>query len=88
MSDENVTDSIATNTLDLMEIYRATVTPRNNVSRYINGSSVAMQGYRIVQNAIHTALLLLLLSHREIHALKWINTVPADHVKYLQLFSE
>ena len=44
MSDENVTESITINSLDLMEIYRAVITPRNNVPRYINGPSVVMQG--------------------------------------------
>lgn len=44
MSNENVTESSVNNTLDLMEIYRTTVTPRNNVPGYINGHSVAMQG--------------------------------------------
>ena len=40
-----MTESITNNnTLDLMEIYKATVTPRNNVPGYINGPSVAMQG--------------------------------------------
>ena len=44
MSNENVTESTVNSTLDLMEIYRTTVTPRNNVPGYINGPSVAMQG--------------------------------------------
>lgn len=44
MREENVTESITDNTLDLMEIYRAIVTPRNNVPGYINGPSVTMQG--------------------------------------------
>ena len=42
--DENVTESITINTLDLMEIYRAIVTPRNNVPGYINGPSSVLQG--------------------------------------------
>ena len=44
MSDENVTESISNNSLDLMKIYTAIVTPRNNVPEYIDGPSVVMQG--------------------------------------------
>ena len=44
ISDEDVAESITNNTLNLMEIYRAVVTPINNVPRYINGPSVVMQG--------------------------------------------
>ena len=81
MSDENVTESIANNNVDFMEIYVATVTPRNNVPRYINGRSVAMQG----QNNVHIILCLydkhackhddLAVFYRAIHDFEWDNTV-------------
>ena len=44
MNDENVTESITNNSLDLMEIYSAIVTPRHNVPGYIDGPSVVVQG--------------------------------------------
>ena len=49
ISDEDVTESIANNSLDLMETYRAVVIPRNNVPGYIDGPNVLMQG----QNNVH-----------------------------------
>ena len=47
MSDENVTESITSNSLsplELMEIYSAVITPRNNVSKYIDGPKKEMKG--------------------------------------------
>ena len=62
ISDEDVTEITTNNNLnaiDMMEIYRAIVTPRNNVSGYINGPSVAMQGLNSRYKChTHTSLLL------------------------------
>ena len=47
LSDENVTESITSNSLsplELMEIYSAVITPRNNVSGYINGPRREIKG--------------------------------------------
>ena len=44
MSDENVTESITSNYLSLMEIYTAAITPRNNVPGYIDGPKEEMKG--------------------------------------------
>ena len=47
VSDENVTESITSNSLsplELMEIYSAVITPRNNVSGYVNGPRREMKG--------------------------------------------
>ena len=47
LSDENVTESITSNSLsplELMEIYSAIIIPRNNVPRYVNGPSREMKG--------------------------------------------
>ena len=74
ISDEDVTDSITNNTLDMMEIYKAVVTPRNNVPRYINGPSVATQG---VNNfyVTHTCTNTTNSFFREIYAFKMDNLV-------------
>ena len=37
VNDENVTETIANSTLELMEIYMASITPRNNVPGYVDG---------------------------------------------------
>ena len=47
MSDENVTESITSNSLsplELMEIYTAAITPRNNVSGYVDGPRREIKG--------------------------------------------
>jgi hypothetical protein len=49
MSDENVTESITSNSLiisplELMEIYTAVITPRNNVPGYVDGPKREMNG--------------------------------------------
>ena len=44
MSHENVTGNNTSNTLDLMQIYKAIITPRNNVDGARNGTSVVMRG--------------------------------------------
>ena len=47
MSDENVTESITSNylsPLELMEIYSAVITPRNNVPGYVNGPTREVKG--------------------------------------------
>ena len=43
--DENVTESIISNSLELTEIYTAIITPRNNVPGYIDGPKKEMKGY-------------------------------------------
>ena len=47
LSDENVIESIASNSfssLELMEIYSAIITPRNNVPKYVNGLRREIKG--------------------------------------------
>ena len=44
MSDENVAESVTSNSLSLMEIYTAVITPRNNVPGYIDGPKEEMKG--------------------------------------------
>ena len=47
MIDENVTEtitSISLSPLEYMEIYTAAITPRNNVSGYVNGPKKELKG--------------------------------------------
>ena len=44
VSDKNVTESITSNSLSLMEIYMAVITPRNNVPGYIDGPKEERKG--------------------------------------------
>ena len=44
MSHENVTGNSTSNTVDLMQIYKAIITPRNNVDGARNGTSVILKG--------------------------------------------
>ncbi len=39
-----MTESITSNSLELMEIYTAVITPRNNVPGYIDGPQEEMKG--------------------------------------------
>ena len=61
MSDENVTESITLSPPELMEIYTAAITPRNNVPGYVNGPRREIKGKcRHICNGIMHANIILL----------------------------
>ena len=80
ISDENVTENITSNSispLELMEIYSAVITPRNNVPGYVNGPRREIKGYRIMYNVNVSCIICMLVNFviiilcREIHIFKW-----------------
>ena len=80
LSDENVTESITSNSLsplELMEIYLAIITPRNNVSVYINGPRKAIKGW----NNVHIYYILIIIMHAD-----QIFNLPAIHHDLVYFF--
>ena len=59
----------------MMEIYRAVIAARNNVSRAFNGPIAEMDGIMMLRNPFHVSLYGIIAFCRDIYVFKWIHFI-------------